>query len=54
LFQIVLINSDADSLISFYPDASDHILAKRRDFLRAIEKLDNKVKDRDQLVKTNC
>jgi hypothetical protein len=46
----VSINEDADSLISFYPDAVDHILAKRRELLRAIEKLDNKVRDRDEQV----
>ena len=52
LLKIVSINEDADSLISFYPDAVDHILAKRRELLRAIEKLDNKVKDRDEQVRT--
>ena len=50
LFQIVSINEDADSLISFYPDAVDHILAKRRELLRAIEKLGNRVRDRDEQV----
>ncbi len=53
-FQIFSINSDAESLISFYPDAVDHIMAKRRELLRAIEKLDNKVKERDELVKPFC
>ena len=49
-FQIFSINSDAESLISFYPDAVDHIMAKRRELLRAIEKLDSKVKERDEMV----
>ena len=48
--QIFSINSDAESLISFYPDAVDHIMAKRRELLRAIEKLDSKVKERDEMV----
>merc|ERR1712141_707018 len=45
--QVVGINADADSLIQSYPDAKDHILAKRRDMLRAVEKLDTMIKSRD-------
>ena len=44
---MVGINGDADSLIQSYPDAKDHILAKRRDMLRAVEKLDAMIKSKD-------
>ena len=50
MLQVVGINSDADALIQSYPDAKDHILAKRRDMLRAVEKLDAMIKSKDTQI----
>ena len=46
-------NKDADVLVSEYPDAVDHIVAKRRELLRSVERLDNMVKDRDRQLDQN-
>merc|ERR1719209_2360562 len=51
--QVVSINRDADSLIDSYPDAVDHIMAKRREMLRAVDKLDGLVKARDTQLEQN-
>jgi len=51
--QVVSINRDADSLTEAYPDAVDHILAKRREMLRAVDKLDGMVKARDTQLEQN-
>lgn len=47
------VNKDADILVSTYPDAVDHIVAKRRELLRAVEKLDDMVKQRDTQLEQN-
>jgi len=49
----VAISKDADSLVAAYPDAVDHIVAKRRELLRAVEKLDKMVKQRDDQLEQN-
>merc|ERR1719495_855228 len=51
--QVVGINKDADSLAEAYPDAVDHILAKRREMLRAVDKLDGLVRARDTQLTQN-
>ena len=53
LLQVVGINKDADSLAEAYPDAVDHILAKRREMLRAVDKLDGLVRARDTQLEQN-
>ena len=50
---MVGINKDADSLAEAYPDAVDHILAKRREMLRAVDKLDGLVRARDTQLEQN-
>ena len=52
-FQVVTVNKDADTLVSEYPDAVDHIVAKRRELLRAVDRLDSMVKDRDRQLDQN-
>merc|ERR1712241_786545 len=47
------VNKDADVLVATYPDAVDHIVAKRRELLRAVEKLDGMVKQRDSQLEQN-
>ncbi len=47
------VNKDADVLVATYPDAVDHIVAKRRELLRAVEKLDDMVKQRDSQLEQN-
>lgn len=46
-------NKEADVLVSTYPDAVDHIVAKRRELLRAVQKLDEMVKQRDTQLEQN-
>lgn len=48
-----MVNNDADLLVATYPDAVDHIVAKRRELLRAVEKLDDRVKQRDTQLHQN-
>ena len=47
------INKEADVLVATYPDAVDHIVAKRRELLRAVEKLDGMVKERNLQLDQN-
>jgi len=51
--QVMAVNKDADVLVATYPDAVDHIVAKRRELLRAVEKLDDMVKHRDSQLEQN-
>ena len=47
------VNKEADVLVATYPDAVDHIVAKRRELLRAVDKLDGMVKQRDSQLEQN-
>ena len=47
------ISQEADVLVATYPDAVDHIVAKRRELLRAVEKLDGMVKERNLQLDQN-
>ena len=51
--QVMNINKEADVLVATYPDAVDHIVAKRRELLRAVEKLDGMVKERNLQLDQN-
>ncbi len=51
--KVIGINGDADTLTESYPDAVEHILAKRRELLRAVEKLDTLVTQRDTQLEQN-
>ena len=44
---------EGNILVSEYPDAVDHIVAKRRELLRSVERLDDMVKDRDRQLEQN-